>query len=175
MFSPQKKEMIIRWWMGVLAKTMIEQSKVQSLAREDLLEEGMATNSSVLAWKTPWTEEPGELQSMGPQRVRHDWSKLAHTCLRAITRQHISASDHPVHLKLAQCYMSQDGGKNLSNEKKILVNKYIKKWNKICSVMYYGPFLSHHWLVEMKAIHRSSAQMSQWMKMKYWWMCFLLM
>ena len=58
--------------MGVLAKTMIEQSKVQSLAREDLLEEGMATNSSVLAWKTPWTEEPGELQSMGPQRVRHD-------------------------------------------------------------------------------------------------------
>ena len=58
--------------MGVLAKTMIEQSKVQSLGGEDLLEEGMATNSSVLAWKTPWTEEPGELQSMGPHRVRYD-------------------------------------------------------------------------------------------------------
>ena len=53
--------------MGVLAKTMIEQSKVQSLGGEDLLEEGMATNSSVLAWKTPWTEEPGGLQSMGLQ------------------------------------------------------------------------------------------------------------
>ena len=39
---------------------------------EDLLEEGMATHSSVLAWRIPWTEEPGGLQSMGSQRVRHD-------------------------------------------------------------------------------------------------------
>ena len=39
----------------------------------------MATHSSVLAWKIPWTEEPGELQSMGSQRVRHDWSDLALT------------------------------------------------------------------------------------------------
>ena len=36
------------------------------------LEEGMATHSSVLAWRAPWTEEPGGLQSTGPQRVRHD-------------------------------------------------------------------------------------------------------
>ena len=39
---------------------------VQSLGREDPLEEETATHSSVLAWETPWTEEPGELQSMGP-------------------------------------------------------------------------------------------------------------
>ena len=39
---------------------------------EDPLEEGMETHSSILAWKTPWTEEPGRLQSMGSQRVRHD-------------------------------------------------------------------------------------------------------
>ena len=45
---------------------------VQSLGREDLLEQGMATQSSILAWKIPWTEEPGRLQSMGSQRVRHD-------------------------------------------------------------------------------------------------------
>ena len=45
---------------------------VLSLAWEDLLEEGMATHSSILAWEIPWTEEPGELQSMGSQRVRHD-------------------------------------------------------------------------------------------------------
>ena len=38
----------------------------------------MATHSSVLAWKIPWTEEPGRLQSMGSQRVRHDWSDLEH-------------------------------------------------------------------------------------------------
>ena len=39
---------------------------------EDPLEEGMATHSSILAWRIPWTEEPGRLQSMGLQRVRHD-------------------------------------------------------------------------------------------------------
>ena len=51
---------------------------VQSLAQEDSLEEDMATHSSILTWKTPWTEEPGRLQSMGLQRVRqgHDWRDL---------------------------------------------------------------------------------------------------
>jgi len=45
---------------------------VQSLGCKDPLEEGMATHSSILAWRIPWTEEPGRLQSMGSQRVRHD-------------------------------------------------------------------------------------------------------
>ena len=47
--------------------------KVQSLGQEDPLEEEMATLSSILAWKIPWTEEPGGLQFMGSRRVRHDW------------------------------------------------------------------------------------------------------
>ena len=46
----------------------------QSLGWEDALEEEMATNSCILAWKVPWTEEPGRLQSMGLQRVRHNLS-----------------------------------------------------------------------------------------------------
>ena len=46
---------------------------VQSLGREDPLEEEMATHSSILAWETPQTEEPGGLQSMWSQRVRHNW------------------------------------------------------------------------------------------------------
>ena len=45
---------------------------VQSLGQEDLLEKEMASHSSTLAWKIPWTEEPGVLQSMGSQRVGHD-------------------------------------------------------------------------------------------------------
>ena len=45
---------------------------VQSLGWEDLLEEEMATYSSILAWKIPWMEEPGRLQSMGSQKVRHN-------------------------------------------------------------------------------------------------------
>ena len=45
---------------------------VQSPGQEDPLEEGMATHSSILAWRIPWTEELGGLQSMGSQRVGHD-------------------------------------------------------------------------------------------------------
>ena len=44
---------------------------VQSLGQEDPLEEGMTTHSSILAWRVPWTEEPGGLQLMGSQRIRH--------------------------------------------------------------------------------------------------------
>ena len=45
---------------------------VRSLGQEDPLEKEMATHSSILAWKIPWTEESGGLQSMGPRRVEHD-------------------------------------------------------------------------------------------------------
>ena len=47
-------------------------TQVRSLGQEDSLEKEMATNCSTLAWKIPWMEEPGRLQSMGSQRVRHD-------------------------------------------------------------------------------------------------------
>ena len=50
---------------------------VQFLGQEDPLEEGMETHSSVLAWRTPWIEEPGGLSSMGSQGVGHDWSDIA--------------------------------------------------------------------------------------------------
>ena len=50
----------------------MQENRVQSLGREDPLEKEMATHSSVLALRIPWTEEPGGLQSMGLQRVRHN-------------------------------------------------------------------------------------------------------
>ena len=50
----------------------IEEMRARSLGWEDPLEEGMATHSSILAWRIPWTEEPDRLQSTEPQRVRHD-------------------------------------------------------------------------------------------------------
>ena len=50
----------------------VRETWVQSLGQEDLLEKEMATHSSILAWKIPWMEEPGRLQSMGSQRVGHD-------------------------------------------------------------------------------------------------------
>ena len=50
----------------------MRETRVRSLGWEDPLEKEMATHSSILAWKTPWTEDPGRLQSMGSQRVGHD-------------------------------------------------------------------------------------------------------
>ena len=50
----------------------MQETQVPSLGREDLLEEEMATHSSILVWEIPWTEEPGGLQPMGSQRVGHD-------------------------------------------------------------------------------------------------------
>ena len=51
----------------------MQEIQVQSLGQEDPLEEEMTTHSSILAWRIPWTEEPGGLQSMGLQRVGYDW------------------------------------------------------------------------------------------------------
>ena len=50
----------------------MQETRVQSVGREDPLEKRMATHSSILAWRIPWTEETGRLQSMGSQRVSHD-------------------------------------------------------------------------------------------------------
>ena len=56
---------------NLLANVRELRTRVQSLGWEDPLEEGMAAHSSILAWRIPWTEEPGGLQSMGSQGVRH--------------------------------------------------------------------------------------------------------
>ena len=60
-------------WEGMcLPVKEMQETQVQSLGQEDPLEEEMATHSSIFAWKIPWTEEPGELQSMGFQRTGHN-------------------------------------------------------------------------------------------------------
>ena len=60
----------------------VQETRVQSLGQEDPLEKGMATHSSVLAWRIPWAEEPGGLQSMGLQRVEHSW--VTNICLEVM-------------------------------------------------------------------------------------------
>ena len=62
--------------VGQMVKKLpeIQETPVQSLGQEDPLEKEMATGSSILAWRSTWTEEPGVLQSMGSQRVGHDWA-----------------------------------------------------------------------------------------------------
>ena len=65
-------------WASLVAQLVknlpvMQETWVQSLGQEDPLENIMAAHSSILAWRIPWTEEPGRLQSMGLQRVGHDW------------------------------------------------------------------------------------------------------
>ena len=66
-------------WGGLVVKNLprmkkMQKTPVQSLAQQNTLEEGLAPHSSTLAWRSPWTEEPGRLQSIGLQSVRHDWN-----------------------------------------------------------------------------------------------------
>ena len=67
--------------------------QVQSLGWEDPLEKGMATHSSILAWRLPWTEEPGRLQSTGSQTVRHDGSDLSHMHTRGLKQGFLSQGE----------------------------------------------------------------------------------
>ena len=57
----------------------MQETRIWSLGQENLLEKGRTIHSSILAWRIPWTEKPGGLQSVGSQRVGHDWSDLAHS------------------------------------------------------------------------------------------------
>ena len=68
-------------WSSLVAQTVkrpliMRETRVRSLGCEDPLEKEMATHSNILAWRIPWTEEPGGLQSTGSQRVGHDWVTL---------------------------------------------------------------------------------------------------
>ena len=81
---------------GKESQSAVQETWVPCLGQEDPLEMGMATHTSVLAWRIPWTEEPGRLQSMGSQRVRHDWATSTFT----VTQQIISSSDCDVQWKL---------------------------------------------------------------------------
>ena len=75
---------------GLVVKNLpaMQETWVQSLGWEDPLEKGMATHSSILAWRIPWTEEPGGLQSMRSQRVRHDWVTNTQSILKEISPEY---------------------------------------------------------------------------------------
>ena len=72
------KSQYVSFWASLMAQTIkhlsaMQETQIWSLGWEDSLEKEMATHSSILAWRIPWTEEPGRLQSIGLKRVRHDW------------------------------------------------------------------------------------------------------
>ena len=74
----------------------MQETSVWSLGWEDPLEKGMATLSSIPAWRIPWTEEPGGLQSTGSQRVRHDWATKPTHPLSLLNAQILSLDIFPL-------------------------------------------------------------------------------
>ena len=75
-----------------------EEMQFESLSREDSLEKEMATHSSILSWRIPRTEQPSGLQSIGPQRVRHDWSDLACMHTGSVSKKEFIQFDHFISL-----------------------------------------------------------------------------
>ena len=120
--------MCLGFLVGFLGCTSSEESScqcrrhnetwVQSLGWEDPLEEGMATHCSILAWRIPWTKEPGGLQSMGSQRVGQDWSDLAQKHIQGQNKNYST--------------LKEPGKCNLLSKRK----KIGKKKNKIGKMMF---------------------------------------
>ena len=79
----------------------MQESRVQSLGPEGPLEKGMAILSSILAWRIPWTEEPGSLQPMGSQRVGHNWVTTTATTTTESKKKLILCNDINVFFKKA--------------------------------------------------------------------------
>ena len=87
-------------WASLMAQMVknlpaMQETWVWTLGWEDSLEKGMATHTSILAWRIPWTEEPGRLQPMGSQTDRHDWmTKRAHARTHTHTHTHTHIGLH---------------------------------------------------------------------------------
>ena len=109
-----------------------QETRVQSLGQEDPLEKGMATHSSIPAWRIPWAEEPGGLQSIGSQRVRHDWSDLAlmHTWAKKIMSRWqwcVSLLSWVRHIRVATLAATSWGEMTESQKREILDSDDIKE------------------------------------------------
>ena len=77
MYIYSASSQIVQWVKNLSAMQKTQETQGQFLGWEDPLEKGMATHSSILAWRIPWTAEPGRLQSIGSQIIRQDWSDWA--------------------------------------------------------------------------------------------------
>ena len=105
---------VVQWIKNLPAMWETQERQVWSLSQKDTLEEGMAIHSSILAWRIPWTEEPGRLQSRGLQRIGHHWSTThthmcvhthAHTHTPTHTHTHTHTSACAPNMLLASCFI----------------------------------------------------------------------
>ena len=121
--SPTPRVYPTHVWTSLVAQMVkrlpaMRETWVQSLGQEDPLEKETATHSSTLAWKIPWTEEPGRLQSMGSQRVGHDW---------ATSRMHYGLNSEKILRRPNMVPANIANGTQLLQSKGITNNPF-KKW-----------------------------------------------
>ena len=122
----------------------------RSLDREDPLEKEMATHSGTLAWKIPWMEEPSRLQSIGLQRVRHDWGTSLHlTSLQCReNRVQFSLSNSWVTLWTHNCHF---GSKKVTGKVQLKELHFEQMWNNYSS----SPLQNFKNALNTWATHRS--------------------
>ena len=104
----------------------VRENWVLSLGGEDPLEKGMATHSSILAWRIPWTEELGGLQTIGSQRVGRDWATNTHT-----------------HYNCVYLYIYLFVIKNSEPTKDIYI--YIYVYIHACCCLWFSPYINRNW------------------------------
>ena len=129
---------------------------VRSLGREDPLEKEMATHSSTLAWKIPWSEKPGRLQSMGSQRVGHNWATSLHNFI----------SFCRIRNNVYTTYSTQSSRKWNSRAKNIVGTSLVVQWLRIRLPMQGTQVWSP--VQEDPTCHKATKPMHH----SYWSLCF---
>ena len=132
--------------------------QVGSLGQEDPLEEGIATHSSTLAWEIPWTEEPGGLQSMGSQRVGHNWATV-----QAHTHTHLPSTRFPRGLRVLIETSRQSKGRRTPRNSIQAPTKNLQRTHKLQGYVYSTP--KHHSPLGRKQLNHFPAR-SPWMSPK---------
>ena len=129
----------------------IQETWIQSLGQEDALQKGMATHSHILTWRIPWTEEPGGLQSMGLQRVGHDWTQTTRKPSLAFLSCLVSQSLHLTGTEPAGIFGRNHMIRNMS----LHVTPWKKKWGLI-RVIICGCFFFRYCCLSVKELEKNS-------------------
>ena len=112
----------------------LQETQLWSLGCKDPLEKGMTSQSSILAWRIPWTEEPGGLQSMRSQRVRHDWATDTFTSLSLFSYERWKYTDGFTQFSLGKKKVRRESrlkdGKTVTN--RIVKHTYSEKVFSLC-------------------------------------------
>ena len=145
------------WLRSQTVKHLLKmwETRARSLGWEDSLEKEMAIHSSTIAWKIPWTEEPGRLQSMGSQRVGHDWATSRSRSFLLVPKYSVCPSVHThLFIQLFICLSTQREKNTPPLVMIILVGTFFLKtiWKKYMLIV----------LKNMEELKKATCSLSLW-------------